>query len=127
MYVLSYCLALYFHKSYAFNEITIVRSLNDSLEELADLSTILLDILEYRDNVTTSQLLECAKNVVSKKSYHSLAEMFCFQLKFVVDICKKFCNKKFSERLELSLEAKKKFGKEIPLILITIVVYATSN
>ena len=41
--------------------------------------------------------------------------MFCCELKFVVDICKKWTQKKFSSRLELSLGSKNSFKQQNPL------------
>ena len=38
MYAVFYCIVVYFHKSYAINELAIVRSFTDSLQDLADLS-----------------------------------------------------------------------------------------
>ena len=85
----------------------IVRSFNDSLEQLADLSTVPVEMLEYIDHVTTTQLLGCIQNVATKKNHHRLMEMFSCKLKFLVDICKKFIRYKFSVCLELNFETKK--------------------
>ena len=89
MYVVSYCFIVMFHKSYFLDKISIVRSFNNSTVDLADLSSVPLEMLELRDNVATSQLYNCIQNVVGKKSHQSLIEMFYCELKFVVDIRKK--------------------------------------
>ena len=92
MYVVSYRLIIYFHQSYSLDKIAIVRSFNDSIE--ADLSFVPLEMLEFRDDVTTRQMLGCIQNVVAKKTHHALIEMFCCELKILVDICKKlYCAK----------------------------------
>ena len=106
---------LFFYQSYCLEKTSVVRSFNESLEELADLSNIPPEMLEYRDDVTMDQLLGCAQNVIGKKSYHLLAKMFCCELKYVVDIPKKFISEKFKERFELTLETKNKFTEENPL------------
>ena len=115
MYVISYCFIVVFHKSYSLEKITIVRSFNDSMVDLADLSSVPLEMLEFRDNVTTSQLYNCIQNVVAKKTHHALIEMFCCELKLIVDICKKWIQKKSSSRMELSLATKRKFKEQNPL------------
>ena len=92
-----------------------MRRFNDSFIDLADLSRVPSEILELRDNVTTSQLYNCIQNVAAKKTNHALIEMFCCELKLVVDICKKWIKTKFSSRLELSLGTKKKFQEQNPL------------
>ena len=112
MYTVSYCLIVYFHQSYSLEKIAVVRSFNDSLEELADLSSVLLELLEFREHITTRQWLDCAKDVAAKKKHHSLIEMFCCELKFLVDISKKFLAEKFKDRLKLTLEAKNKFKEQ---------------
>ena len=113
MYVVSYCFVVMFHKSYSLDKITIVRSFNDSMVDLADLSCMPFEMSELTDDVTTSQLYNCIQNVVAKKTHHALIEMFCCELKFVIDICKKWIQKKFSSRLELSLGTKKKLKNKI--------------
>ena len=51
------------------------------------------EMLELRDNVTTSQLYNCIQNVVAKKTHHALIDMSCCELKFVVDICEEWIQK----------------------------------
>ena len=93
MYVISYCFIVCFHKSYSLDKITVMRSFNNSLVDLADLSCVLSEMLELRDDVTISQLYTCIQNVAAKKTHHALIEMFCCELKLVVDICKKWLKK----------------------------------
>ena len=68
-----------------------------------------------KGQVTISQLYNCIQNVAAKKTHHALIEMFCCELKLVVDICKKWIKTKFSSRLELSLGTKKKIKEQNPL------------
>ena len=70
-------------------------------------------MLRFRDNVTTSQLLGCVQNVVSKKHHYSLIEMFCCE--FLKDICSKFINETFKDRFQLSFGVTKAFREQIPL------------
>ena len=88
-YVVFYCFIVAFHESYSVEKITVVRSFNDSLIDLADLSCVPSEMLEFGHNVTTSQLYNCIQNVAAEKTHHALIEMFCCELKLVVDICKK--------------------------------------
>ena len=115
MYVVSYCFTIAFHKSYSLDKITVVRSFNDSFVDLADLFSIPSEMLELRDNVTASQLYNCIQNIAAKKTHHTLTEMFCCELKLVVDICKKWIKTKFSSRLVLSFGTKNKFREQNPL------------
>ena len=115
MYVVSYCFIVCFHKSYSLGKITVLRSFNDSLVDLADLSCAPSEMLELRDNITISQLYSCIQNVAAKKTHHVLIKKFCCELKLVVDICKKWIKSKFSSHLELSLGAKKEFKEQNPL------------
>ena len=123
MYVVSYCFIVTFHKFYSLGKITVVRSFNDSFVALADLFCIPSEMLELKDNVTTSQLYNCIQNVAAKKTHHALIEMLCFELKLVVDICKKWIKTKFSSRLELSLGTKKNLRNKAHEILTNHVVY----
>ena len=67
MYVVSYCFIIAFHKSYALNKVTVLRSFNDSIEDLADIFCQ-NGMLEYRDEITTCQLLSCTQKVASKNT-----------------------------------------------------------
>ena len=115
MYVVSYCFIVAFHKSYSLNKITVLRSFNDSFVDLPDLSCVPTEMLELRDNVTTSQLYNCIQNIAAKKTHLALMEMFCCELKLVVDICKKWINTTFSSRLVLDFGFKKRFKEQNPL------------
>ena len=77
MYVVSYCFIIAFHKTYSLSKITVLRSFNDTFVDLADLSCLSNEMLELRDNATTSQLYNCIQNVVSKKTRYALMEMLC--------------------------------------------------
>ena len=116
MYVVSHCFIVTFHKTYSLNKITLLRSFNDTFVDLADLSCLSNETLELRDNVSTSQLYNYIQNMVSKKTHYALMEMFCCELKLVVDICKKWIYTKFTrDRLVLNFGTKKKFKEANPL------------
>ena len=87
MYPVSYCFIIAFNPSLFLNKIRVLRSFADSIEELADVFYLLDEMLEHRNLTTTRQLLACVQNVVNKKNNFSLIEMFCSELKFVIDIC----------------------------------------
>ena len=89
IYPVSHCFIVAINPSLHLNKITVLQSFTNSIEELADVSYLTDDMLRHRDPITTWQLLGCGQNVVSKKKDFSLIEMFCCELKFVVDICKK--------------------------------------
>ena len=102
-----------FHSLLYLNKVAVLRSFTDSIEKLADVSFLADDMLRHRDPVTTSQLLGCVQNVSSKKNEYSLVEMFCCELKFVVDICKKWVYGKFMKsNLSLDLVTKTRFKNE---------------
>ena len=90
MYPVSYCFLVAFHLSLDLNKITVVlRSFSDSFEQLNDISYLSDKVIRYFDPITAKQLQACADDVLKKKNYISLMEMFNFKLKFVMDICKK--------------------------------------
>ena len=67
-------------------------------------------MLRHRDPITTSQLLGCVQYAASKKNEYSSIETFCCELKFAVDICKKWVYEKFmGKNLLLDLATKTKF------------------
>ena len=73
-------------------------------------------MLEFRDDTTMSQLLGCFQDEFSKKFHYALMEMFCCELKLVIDICNKWIYKKFTkQRLVLDFTTKKKFKEQNPL------------
>ena len=67
MYPVLYCFVISFNPSLHLNKVTVLRSFTESVEELADVSYLTEEMLRHRDPVTTSQLLGCVQNVVSKK------------------------------------------------------------
>ena len=114
MYVVSYCFIVAFHKTYCLNKITVLRSFRDSYVDLADLCHLSNEMLELRGEVITRELLSCIQNVAFKKK-HALTEMFCCELKLMVDVCKKLIYNKFTrQRLLLDFGTKKKFKEQNP-------------
>ena len=67
MYPVSYCFIIAFNTSLFLNNITVLRSFTDSIEELADVSYLSDEMLEHRDLTTIRQLLACVQNTVDKK------------------------------------------------------------
>ena len=113
MYPVSYCFIIAFNPAFYLNKITVLRSFTNTIEELAGVSYFTDDMLRHRDPITTLQLLGYLQNVASKKSEYSLIEMFCCELKFAVDICKKWVYEKcMRKNLSLELTTKTEFKKE---------------
>ena len=67
-------------------------------------------MLKFFDPVTAKQLRDCAKAVFDKKQKFLFIGMFSCELKFVINICKKWINEKFTRRyLEPDLFTKQRF------------------
>ena len=103
MYPVSYCFIVAFHPSLNLERITVLRSFNDSFEQLNDISYLTDEMIRYFDPITAKQLQGCANDVYGENNYFSLMKMFNCELKFVIDICRKWT----AERtVHLTYEAK---------------------
>ena len=91
----SYCFIVAFHPALHLERITILRSFNDSFARLNDISYLPDEMIRYFDRITTKQLQSFAEDVLKKKNYYSLIEMFNCKLKFVIDIGKKWVSEKY--------------------------------
>ena len=60
-------LLLFFYLSLYLHKIVILRSFNDTEEQLADASYLSEEMLSYRDLITTQHLLNCVRDVFAKK------------------------------------------------------------
>ena len=113
MYPISYCFIVAFHPLLEQEKITVLRSFNDSLEQLNDISYLSEEMIRYFDPITAKQLQNCAEDVFNKKNYFSLIEMFDCELKFVIDICKKWMDEKFMRKnAALNMHSKQKYKKK---------------
>ena len=102
-----------FHPSLNIEKIPVVRSFNHTFEQLNDVSYLSDEILPYFDPITTRQLRDCAAAVFTKTEKYSLIEMFSCELKFVIDLLKKWLAEKyFSRYKELDLFSKQRFERE---------------
>ena len=107
MYPVSYCFIMVFNPSLLLNKIVILKSFNNTEEQLAGVSYLTDEMLSYRDIITTRQLSNCVRDVFAKRNNFSQIEMFCCELKFVVYICKKWTHEKFIRKnLSLDLSSK---------------------
>ena len=104
------------HPKLNLDRICVVRSFNHTLEMLNDVSHFSNEMIKHFDPVTAKQLRGCAENVFKKKEKYSLIEMFLCELKFTLDICKKWFDQKFIRRnMELDLLTKQRNRRECPL------------
>ena len=116
LYPASYAFLVAFHPSLNIEKIPIVRSFDHTFEQLNDVSYLSDEMLPYIDLITTSQLRDCAAAVFNKKEKYSLIKMFSCELKFVIDLLKKWLVEKyFSRYKELDLFSKQKFKRENPI------------
>ena len=73
-------------------------------------------MLQFFYPITAKQLRDCAKNVFKKREKSSVSEMFSCELKFVMDICKKWFAQKIGSRFrELYLFTKQRYRRENPI------------
>ena len=75
-----------FHPKLGIEKIFVVRSFNDSLEQLNDVGYLFNQMLAYFDLIMARQLRDCALAVRQKKEKFSLSELFSCELKFVIDL-----------------------------------------
>ena len=94
-YEVSYAIAIAFHPDLELETIFIVRGFNHSFEQFNDVGYLSNEMLRYFDPITTRQLRDCDRVVFEKKEKYSVSEMFSWELKFVIDILKKWLGKNF--------------------------------
>ena len=95
-------------------KISFVRSFNHTFERLNDVRYLSNKILLYFDPITARQLKDCALAV--QKGRFSLSKVFSCEIKFVIDILKKWLAEKYFRRFkEFDIFTKKKFEKENPI------------
>ena len=105
-----------FHPKLSIEKIFVVRSFNHTLEQLNDVGYLSNEMLAYFDPITARQLRDCALVVHQKNEKFSLSEMFFCELKFVIDLLKKWLGEKYFRRSkELDFFSKQKFKRENPI------------
>ena len=73
-------------------------------------------MLPYFDLITVQQLRDCAQAVYEKREKFSLSEMFSCELKFVIDLLKKWLTEKYFRRYEgLDFFPREKFKMKNPV------------
>ena len=108
------CFVVAIHPSLELNRVTALRSFNHTFEALNDISDLAEEMIKFFDPITARQLQGCAEAVKNKKDHFSLIKMFNFELKFVIDICKKCTNEKFLKKnLALDMLTIKEYKKKI--------------
>ena len=116
MYPVSYCFIVTFHSSLDLDKITVLRSFNDSFNRLNYISYLSDEMIGYFNPITAKQLQGCAEDVLQKKNCFSLMEMFTCELKFVIDICKKWTTEKFMRKNSaLEMRSKQEYKKKNPV------------
>ena len=98
MYPVSYAFVVTFHPSLNLDRQFVVRSFNHTLDQLNSVSYLLDKMLHCFNPITVRQLRDCAQAVYEKKEKFSLSEMFSCELKFVIDLLKKWFAEKYFRR-----------------------------
>ena len=116
LYSVSYAFVVAFHPSLKIEKIPVVRRFNHTFEQLNDVNYLSDEILPYIDPITTRQQRDYAVAVFNKKEKYLPIEMFFCELKFVIDLLKKWLAEKyFSRYKELDLFSKQRFKRENPI------------
>ena len=116
MHPVSYAFVAVFHSSLNIEKIAVVRSFDDTFEQLNDVSYLSDEMLSYFDPITTTQLRDYVAAVFKKKEKYSLIEMFSCKLNFVIDLLKmRLVEKYFSRYKEFDLFSKQRFKRENPI------------
>ena len=113
MYPVSYAFVVAFNSDLKLEKIFVVRSFNDSFDQFNGVGYLSSEILQYFDPITARQSRECEESVFIKKEKFSLGEMFSCELKFVIDILKKWLIEKIFQRFDkLDMLSKQSFKRE---------------
>ena len=116
MYLVSYAFVIAFHPSLNIEKISAVRSFNHTFEQLNDVSYLKDEVLPFVDPITTRQLRDCAAAVFTKKQKYYLSGMFSCEIKFVIDLLKKWLAEKFINRYkDLDMLTKQWFKRQNPV------------
>ena len=93
----------------------VVRSFNHTFDQLNSVGYLLDEMLPYFDPITVRQLKDCAQAVYEKREKFSLSEIVSCELKFVIDLQKKWLAEKYFGRYkELDFFSKQKFKTKNP-------------
>ena len=116
LYPVSYFFVVAFHPKLNLEKIFVVRSFNHTFEQLNDVGYLSNEMLLYFEPKTARQLRDCAVAVHQKRKRFSLSEMFSWELKFVIDILKKWLGEKYFRRFkELNFFSKQRFKSINPI------------
>ena len=112
----SYAFVIAFHPSLNIEKIFVVRRFNHTFEQLNDVSYLKDEMLPFTGPIATMQLRNCTAAVFTKKQKYSQSEMFSCELKFVIDLLKKWLAEKYFGRYkEVDMLTKQKFKKQNPI------------
>ena len=81
-------------------KIFVARSFNHTFKQLNDVGYLSNEMLPYYDPITARQLKDCALAVHAKRERFFLSEMFSCELKFVIEILKKWLAEKYFRRFK---------------------------
>ena len=116
LYPVSYEFVAAFNLSLNLDRIFVVRSFNDTFDQLNNVGYLLDEMLSSHDPITVRQFRDCAKIFHEKKENFSLSEMFSCELKFVIDLLKTWLAEKYFRRYkELNFFSKQKFKTQNPI------------
>ena len=100
-----------------------VRSFNHTFERLNNVSYLKDEMLPFVDPITKRPSRNCAAAMLikTKKIYiYSLSEMFSCELKFVIDLLKKWLAEKFfNSYKEIDMLTKQRLKRQSPIFLPT--------
>ena len=93
MFVVSYCMIVSFNRRLGFPKIIIHRSFDQTEDEILSVNHFSDEQEPFMDRATLSQFRDAARDVISRKKYMSLAEMFNTELKFTIGTLKSWFDK----------------------------------
>ena len=115
MYVVCYCQIYAFHPSLNLGKIVIIRSFQQSEDEIYDLSHFRQEHVFFFDKTTFFQLKDAATGDLVHEKAPSLAELLSAELKFTIDTLNNwFSNMIEPKFLKLSHIKKKHFIEKKP-------------
>ena len=93
IFVASYCMIVSFNRRLGFPKIIIYRSFDQTENEIFSVNHFSDEHEPFMDRATLSQFRDAARDVISRKKYMSLAEMFNTELKFTIGTLKSWFDK----------------------------------
>ena len=98
MFVVSYTIVFEFHPKSNLNRVVVQASFGHSYKKLTTVNYFTKDQMEFVNTKLIKQLKDCAINVSQRKCKNAFAQMFCIELKFVIDCLLPWFNNKFKSQ-----------------------------